>query len=693
MRRFLRISLALLTVATAWLCVVGLAVADPAAQLRPIDLRVFGGQESWHADNDFRLDWDRPPVADHGFPVTAVDYRVRDAAGTAVVPEIHLPWETTQIENIHLPPSVRGASPTPGIYTADVWLEGPGGARGPQTTATLRFDDARPGSGQPQALAAWIAGNASALVRIQHPGGPEPISGIRGYALSVDRGAGSAPCAGPDRCSPAETDLHSGVGGDTISLGVLPEGINVVRAVAVSGSGMRSVEAQSAIVRVDASKPEVMLRGVSPGWSGGPVQVSALAADSMSGMAAGGPSGAFTAIAIDGGAPKLAEGESVGASVTGEGRHAVAFYARDAAGNSGEQSAAVAAVRIDESSPQVIFANRQDPAEPERIEAAVTDPLSGPDPARGSIAIRPAGSRQRFEPLPTTSPAARLVARWNSDAFASGSYEFRAAGYDAAGNLTVSDRRGNSTRMVLSNPLKAPTEIEAEFGAGRPERPHCRTETGHRHCRRGGTESFQDRPATRALPYGHAISFGGRLNLASGPRLGGLPVQIVETFVAGSDLSKRTATVQTEADGTFAAHLAPGPSRRVEAIFAGNRVLSRSPGQAIQLKVLGRVRLHASATRARVGGAPVIFSGRLGDLGAPIPSGGRPVELQFRLAGGTWSEFRTVQTDARGRFHYPYAFSDDDSRGVRFQFRAFAPGEEDWPYEPAASQPVFVIGR
>ena len=69
------------------------------------------------------------------------------------------------------------------------------------------------------------------------------------------------PCAGPDRCAVGEIDLHGGIDADTVSLGVLPEGINVVHAVAVSGSGMRSAESRSAIVRVDATVPAVTLEG------------------------------------------------------------------------------------------------------------------------------------------------------------------------------------------------------------------------------------------------------------------------------------------------------------------------------------------------------------------------------------------------------------------------------------------------
>jgi hypothetical protein len=101
------------------------------------------------------------------------------------------------------------------------------------------------------------------------------------------------------------------------------------------------------------------------------------------------------------------------------------------------------------------------------------------------------------------------------------------------------------------------------------------------------------------------------------------------------------------------------------------------------------VRLRASAGSAKVGGAPLIFAGKV----VVPPAGGKSVELQFRLPGQDWTEFRTVQTDTGGHFRYAYRFSDDDSRGVRFQFRAYAPAQDDWPYEPGGSRPVIVLGR
>lgn len=665
--------------------VAGADSSDLLAQLRPIDLRVSGGEDSWHADNEFRLDWDRPPVAEQGFAVTAVDYRVRDATGT-VATEVRLPWNTTQIENIHVPSH-------PGAYTIDVWLEGPEGRRGPRESATLRFDDVRPSEARPSVPDRWIAGNAAAVLRIEHPAGPLPISGIRGYAVSVDRGGENPPCTGTDRCKAIEIDLPSGIDDDSISLGSLPEGANVVRTVAVSGSGMRSEKTGSAIVRVDATRPEVSLAGTPRGWAAGPVRLTAIAADALSGMTSSGPSGPYTAVSIDGGVPRVDPGAAAPVVVSGEGTHSVAFYARDAAGNSGEESPKLAAVRIDEGPPQVSFARSQDRSDPERIEAAVADSLSGADPRQGSIAVRPAGSRARFEALPTAVSDGRLLARWNSDSFAPGTYEFRAIGYDLAGNAAASDRRSGGARMVLANPLKTPVAIEAGFGSRRSVGQGCTGAAGHRRCRRRVARSFESRPATRTVPYGRGTSLGGRLTSTSATPLGGLPVQIVETFASGADPLRRSTTVPTAADGSFMAHLLPGPSRRVEAVFAGNRVLTRAGGRELQLEVLGGVRLRASATSARIDGAPVEFEGRIESQGTPIPPDGRPVELQFRLPGGDWTEFRTVQTDARGRFRYAYAFSDDDSRGVRFQFRAYVPAQENWPYEPAGSRPVFVTGR
>jgi hypothetical protein len=675
-----------LIAALAAASLAGAAAASPPPA--PANLRVDGPGGAWRADNSFRLSWD--PAAAVAEPLT-VGYVVRDPTGAVVSEDSGIPAEALTIDHVRV-------APLPGEYTAEVWLEGSGGEAGPASTAALRFDDLAPGPARPDGLSGWLPATEPAILRIGHPPGPLPLSGIRGYAISVDRGSGGAPCAQPTRCTAAETDLDGGVGDDTTSLGTLPEGTNYARAVAVSGAGVPSQRVESVAVRVDGTVPAVRLDGAPEGWARRPVRLTATATDPLSGMAASGPAGPFTAISVDGAPPALALGDTASVSVRGDGMHRIAFFARDGAGNVadgqlGSPQPQEAVLRIDETAPRVSFADAQDPSDPERIEASVADALSGVDPDHGAIGIRPAGSSLPFERLPTAVSGDRLLARWDSDAYPDGGYEFRATGYDRAGNGGGGNRRADGTPMVLANPVKEPTAVESGFGGRRLVWQRCERGPDGRRCHREVIEGYEDRPSARRVPCGRSTAFGGRLLSSAGAPLPGLPVTVVETFAAGSVPSRRETTLRTSPDGTFLARLPAGPSRQVEAYFGGTPILTRAEGRPVRLGVASAVGLRASSASVRVGGAPVLFSGRLGHLDSRIPAGGMPVQLQYRLPGSGWTDFRTVQTNASGRFRYPYAFSDDDSRGVRFQFRAYLSAPEGWPYESAASTPVIVTGR
>ena len=167
---------------------------------------------------------------------------------------------------------------------------------------------------------------------------------------------------------------------------------------------------------------------------------------------------------------------------------------------------------------------------------------------------------------------------------------------------------------------------------------------------------------------------------------------MVESFPGGARHPTHHTPATTDAKGYFSARLAPGPSREVRAEFAGTRRLTRATGRILRLRIRAGVQLHVSTSRVRVGGAPVVFRGRIVHPEAQIPQTGLPVELEFRLPGMAWSEFRTLQTDRAGRFTYPYSFSDDDSAGVSFLFRAFVPATGNWAFAPATSRPLAVTG-
>jgi hypothetical protein len=411
-------------------------------------------------------------------------------------------------------------------------------------------------------------------------------------------------------------------------------------------------------------------------------------------MAADGTSRPVTAIGVDGAPPLTVQGAEASATVTGEGTHRIVYWARDAVGNAGDagrplSSPPTATIQIDETDPTVRFAP-SDPGDPERLEATVADALSGPAPGEGSIAVRPVGGSGRFQTLPTDAEHGHLVARWSSDDFPRGAYEFRAVGFDAAGNSATNLAGG--APLILDNPVKRVAEVAFGFGGKALVLPHCTRSGGSRRCHRAVVRSFARRPPARTVPCCHSAVVGGRLVDVAGTPLPGQTVEVVEAFAGGSRHVDRRTPVTTDADGYFRLELEPGPSRAVSAEFAGTRRLTRADGRHLRLRVRAGVRLDVSTSHVEVGGAPVVFRGRIVHPEARIPAGGLPIQLEFRLPGMAWTQFRTVQSDADGAFHYAYEFSDDDSAGVRFQFRAFVPATGTWPFAPATSRPLAVTG-
>jgi hypothetical protein len=644
-------------------------IAPPQASAsppRPADLRVVGG-DRWHADNRFSLAWTSPPSSNP--PLARTHYRVRDPQGNTIAASFVYRTEggvgTLTVPKI------------PGVYGAEVWFENTAGEQGPVAVTSLRYDHTRPAAIELGSVSHWIGRTAFPLrVRIGYPPGTEPLAGIRGYAVAIDDSRGGIPCAAADRCTEAETAARGGIADDQLAIPALPEGTSYLHAVAVSGSGMKSATSAHATLRVDLSDPVTRLAGALPGWTNRAVSLTATATDNASGMAVGGSGqSAFTAIRVDHSTPTVTTGPSTETRVISEGVHEIEYYARDAAGNVDDGALTngipnhpprTTWVRIDRSPPVIAFANSEDSRDPDLLRAWIGDGLSGADPSLGWIGVRRAHSGEGFQRLPRApSATGELRARWDSDSYPIGDYEFQATGYDKAGNASVTTRRRNGNAMVLANPLKASTALVARFDG---------------------------RPPERIVPYGRSTRLSGHLTTGIRSPLGGMPVRIVERFAAGRGPAARVSTIKTEPGGAYSVRLAPGPSREVTASFAGSPTLSRSASKPLLLEVRSALRLRASSGVAKVGGAPLVFGGRVLPPEA-IPEEGKAVELQFRLPGLPWSEFRTIQTDRHGRFRYAYRFSDDDSRGARFQFRAYAPAQDDWPYEPGGSRPVIVQGR
>jgi hypothetical protein len=283
--------------------------------------------------------------------------------------------------------------------------------------------------------------------------------------------------------------------------------------------------------------------------------------------------------------------------------------------------------------------------------------------------VRAAGSTDPYEPLPTFGAGETLLGRWRSEEYPVGAYEFRVTGFDKAGNTRTATQRANGTSMVLPNPLKARASLTAGFGDG-----------------------FGLLPEGRVVRHGSSATFSGRLTMSSDALSGGRSLIVIERFDPGAVERRRATVVTTDDDGRFSVRLGAGPSREVFAVFGGTSTAAGTASRPLRLGVRAGVDLRTSSPVATVGGRPIVFRGALAAAAGELPPGGATVQLQFRATGLPWSEFRTLQTNGRGRFRYAYRFSDDDSRGVRFQFRAIVPAQRDWPYEPGGSRPAAVRG-
>jgi hypothetical protein len=214
--------------------------------------------------------------------------------------------------------------------------------------------------------------------------------------------------------------------------------------------------------------------------------------------------------------------------------------------------------------------------------------------------------------------------------------------------------------MVLSNPIKLPTAIRTRFPS---------------------TRGYARQPRAMTVRYGSAPRISGRLTAGLGTPLAGEAIEVVETFAGGSDLEERVTALLTGPEGAFSLRLRPGPSRGVFARYPGTRTLARSHSSAVRIRTIAGVTFMSSASRAKVGGRPVVFSGRVKHSGAVIPRPGLDVELQFRIGSVVpWTTFRTVRAMRSGDWCFSYAFADAESRGVTFLFRARVPPESHWPY-------------
>ena len=360
------------------------------------------------------------------------------------------------------------------------------------------------------------------------------------------------------------------------------------------------------------------------------------------------------------------------------GEWAVSLWRRDAAGNETETAASVpVALRYDPEPPQLGF---EPPAagDPTLIAVAVTDRVSGL--ASGSVEISASGSGI-WEALPTQKSGSRLITRIDDAALPPGTYALRARATDQAGNEASTDRRLDGQPMTLTLPLRIVASMRAGF-----ERTRTVWKTIRRHGKRVRIRRKVTvlKPVVRVPPGGRA-RVAGRLTNQDGHGIAGQEMRVYSASTIGAE--QLVGVLHTDGEGRYRYVAAGSTNRALRFVYPGTALVL--PAQtAVQMRVPGRTSLRV--TRKRVlNGQAVTFRGRLRTL--PAPAGGKLVELQVRLSG-RWQTFRTVRTDAAGRWAIPYRFKR--TRGVQvYRFRARLPHETSYPFVTGGSRSLTVRVR
>ena len=639
---------------------------DTITPATPTDLTVVGGQD-WRRDNGFTLRFDGAvDQGSGGSPIVGASVRLSGPGGYSQT-RYYPATDIDTIDDIELPDK--------GDYTADVYFRDAAGNESPANAASahLRFDNTVPAPQSPNIANGWISRAELADGYLQGwedvPLGLVPPSGIAGYRVVVNTNSDTDPCSGADdprTCGGSITEVGRGNLLRTLHPGDLAEGANYVHVVPISGSGMRATDVRHTALKADFTDPETQLQGDGDGrWLNHDADLVVSATDVLSGMEDT-PEFPFddppvVRITVDGSTTSGAP--SVSTEVTGEGVHDVTWCSRDLAGNTScaadspvtRSSSGATTVRIDKTAPSAAFTNRQDPEDPDKLVATVSDALSGV--AAGAISYRRTGDAD-WKALETDLADGHLVARVDSADLRPGTtYEFRVQSVDRAGNSATSTVKQNGEPMRVTGPFRTITSVADLAVNGR---------------------------AKVRVKYGKRPRVTGQLVGSDGRGVANASVELVSNYLSGSKQLTRSFAVTTDGAGGFAARLPKGPGRTVVAVYNGDRRYLGARSAPAKVNVKSKVTLKVPQTVDSDRG--IVFAGKVKAKGAKLGRRGKRLEIQV-LVGRRWKTVgRSIRTNGKGRFRLPYRFTADYPHAVDYRFRAAVLKERGFPYLPAKSK-------
>jgi hypothetical protein len=194
---------------------------------------------------------------------------------------------------------------------------------------------------------------------------------------------------------------------------------------------------------------------------------------------------------------------------------------------------------------------------------------------------------------------------------------------------------------------------------------------------------------SKRVGHGNGATVSGWLGMPDGTALSGQVVAVYTAPDNGLGQFTQAALATTATNGTWSAALAPGPSRLVEAYYAGGTTFEPSVSSQVRVIVPAKIKLiRVSPSRVSWGGTVRI----VGQLeGGYLPPGGALVRLRIG-SGKSYTTYGVQEhVTGDGRFATTYRFGLGDASVYRtywFQIATLPMGS--FPFAPSASGKRFV---
>lgn len=192
--------------------------------------------------------------------------------------------------------------------------------------------------------------------------------------------------------------------------------------------------------------------------------------------------------------------------------------------------------------------------------------------------------------------------------------------------------------------------------------------------------------------HGKGATVSGWFASVDGAPLGNALVNIMAASDNGSYAWTTAATATTSATGTWQATLPAGPSRLVEAVYAGGPLTEPAASAVIRLIVPAKIAVSITPRSAPWRGS-ITIRGHL--IGGYVPADGVALRLLIRYRGARQpTDLLAFRTTASGRFRIRFTFGGGYGVVSYRLWIATTGGESDYPFSATASKQLSVtFGR